>query len=510
MSISGFEGKRLGPYRVTGVIGRGGMGVVLRAVHVETGVEHALKLILAAFLELQGLTPLSQDHVFEVWRELDVGELIALGDAENDRTDRPPNPALLVAAARLLDLISTQSQLPQNGPIALRWTDAALASGIEARWLLAPAAVRFDWLDRDDGEVLALVRRAYDLDRALPLERRWPFITSRYVDAIVDALAGGDADVPDPSLEPALVEAAALAAEAIRIQEVAFGRLRAITEAGGDPPETIDATDSIVKETETLARRMVSLGRPRCCDLARENDVPGPVELLAGIVGLAERAGKPYAAAQALSTWGRHDLAHRRVDGFADRRVLHARVVRDDRRTRDTDRRDVLLWRSVRQLSSCVEVIVVTRRHGLAVEVAGEAIALANELLAAALEPDPARLLELAFLHVQRAGSRRAAGDDAGADDDRARALAIATGIESSDDALTDALELIGKGDGRGALERIEAALTALPRAPRDDSGQIEVMVRLRTAKALCTALLGDLRAADAELDAAERLRRRG
>src|SRR5262245_14997003 len=43
--------ERVGPYRVESVLGSGGMGVVYRAVHAETGVEVALKTVSRAGLD---------------------------------------------------------------------------------------------------------------------------------------------------------------------------------------------------------------------------------------------------------------------------------------------------------------------------------------------------------------------------------------------------------------------------------------------------------------------------
>ncbi len=66
------SGRRIGPYLVRGRIGRGGMGVVLRVEHAESGAEHALKLLSP---------PRGDDAAREMARFRREIELLARADA---------------------------------------------------------------------------------------------------------------------------------------------------------------------------------------------------------------------------------------------------------------------------------------------------------------------------------------------------------------------------------------------------------------------------------------------
>lgn len=76
--------ERLGPYEIVGQLGRGGMGVVYKAVHRETGDEAAVKLLSAAMAQEEGFRSRFEAEI-ETLRKLNHPNIVRLfGFGEQD------------------------------------------------------------------------------------------------------------------------------------------------------------------------------------------------------------------------------------------------------------------------------------------------------------------------------------------------------------------------------------------------------------------------------------------
>ncbi len=110
-----MELERLGPYRIVGKLGRGGMGTVFEAVHEETGEPAAVKLLSAALAEEEGFRSRFEIEI-ETLRKLNhpnIVRLFGFGE-ENGR---------LFYAMELVDGNSLEEALRQGRRFT--WRDAA-------------------------------------------------------------------------------------------------------------------------------------------------------------------------------------------------------------------------------------------------------------------------------------------------------------------------------------------------------------------------------------------------
>ena len=72
-----MELQRLGPYQITGTLGRGGMGTVYRATHDETGEAAAVKLLSAELAQEEGFRNRFEAEI-ETLRKLNHPNIVRL------------------------------------------------------------------------------------------------------------------------------------------------------------------------------------------------------------------------------------------------------------------------------------------------------------------------------------------------------------------------------------------------------------------------------------------------
>ncbi|MBN1393716.1 MAG: serine/threonine protein kinase [Pirellulales bacterium] len=77
LSTALMEFERLGPYRIVGKLGRGGMGTVFEAVHQQTGEKAAVKLLSAALAEEEGFRVRFEAEI-ETLRKLNHPNIVRL------------------------------------------------------------------------------------------------------------------------------------------------------------------------------------------------------------------------------------------------------------------------------------------------------------------------------------------------------------------------------------------------------------------------------------------------
>ncbi len=249
----------------------------LRPPRRDGGDEVEVALLLAAALDVYGLSPLSEDLLLEFWTGLDHAWSVARAEREMARPPGRRNAALLLLLARIACFREYREHPGWEGLPVVAWADAALATGIERRWLRFGWAVVLEWQDRTDPALEAL-REAHRLERELPLEQRWPAIGDRVVDGITDVAyreAWGTSNlypsssdgVEDLELVVRLLdEALDVAIDTVDAQLAVDARVAAIVAAGGAPPALLDRDDELVRQLYEAARgRLAVTDRAPCC-----------------------------------------------------------------------------------------------------------------------------------------------------------------------------------------------------------------------------------------------------
>ncbi len=116
-------GDRVGPYRIEGEVGRGGMGAVFRVTHVETGVGYALKVVLPRVSEVE---------VVALERFRREAEILA-------RLDAHPNIVRVFSFGREGDILYSILELIEGRSAGATYKDRA-APPEEAARIVAGAA----------------------------------------------------------------------------------------------------------------------------------------------------------------------------------------------------------------------------------------------------------------------------------------------------------------------------------------------------------------------------------
>lgn len=144
----------LGPYRITGVLGRGGMGVVYRGEHIETGKRAAIKTVQAARpdllagirREIQALASVSHEGVVDV-----LGYGIADG--------LPWYAMEMLVGQTLRDLITTRTNDRQPPSTTDSGTVSALHETVRVRIDETPSKRITRLPQRESALLLTIVRR---------------------------------------------------------------------------------------------------------------------------------------------------------------------------------------------------------------------------------------------------------------------------------------------------------------------------------------------------------------
>ena len=69
--------KKIGPYELEGILGRGGMGTVYRGLHSDTGQQHAVKVLAPRFAEDQHFRSRFESEI-KALLELDHENIVSL------------------------------------------------------------------------------------------------------------------------------------------------------------------------------------------------------------------------------------------------------------------------------------------------------------------------------------------------------------------------------------------------------------------------------------------------
>ncbi len=282
----------------------------------EADLERAI--LVAAFLEPFGASPLGFFEVAEHWRRVDEAAVVARADAEVARRPALRSPAVLLLLARLVARHDTRAldeeAYRQWRSRAEPWVRAALASEVEAAWVQTIAAYVLEKLGRFDDALTALERAAaLEEPNAVP----WPLLSERLADVLIDR------DEPRAARVGAdLARAARAALRAVERQREAKPFVTALARAGADRAWALDRAGEVIGEVEDVARALASLGRPACCEVPVEHEAPTSFDLLAAGIKLADEMAFHGSEAQLVAfRLARHHEAHGRsseaLDAFA-------------------------------------------------------------------------------------------------------------------------------------------------------------------------------------------------
>ncbi len=217
-------------------------------------------ILAAAFLETIGHAPLTTASIRPVWRRAsNDGKLARYLEEALRPGPRERNPAVLAILIRLYLSAETQEERDAFGPTVDRLIRAAAATELDRAWLhLQLGRATFERMRY--GEAADLLALAYAIDRARPLEQRWPAIASDY--ALFLCYAADD----DENVDLDLGFVTSIALDAARVQEAARPRLDALIAANGLHPWSLEYVRRVIGSLLSVADA-AAFRSPRCCEL---------------------------------------------------------------------------------------------------------------------------------------------------------------------------------------------------------------------------------------------------
>ncbi len=465
----------------------------------------ARALLIASLLERHALSPLDRAQIRRDWRELHRDQLIDAGDAEARVPPDRRDPLVLIVVARVISGPNAALRAAQADRCE-RYADAALATEVEGRWVDLPIAFELDTkrlyrADQRDAARLRRLRRAYEADRARPIEERWPAVAERYADAINDLWPG------DP--DEALAEVTRVVLDAADVQLAAADRVQAYLALDLEPPWPLDRVEPLLDEFEDTATRFLALGAPACCERAAALGTAAPDTLLERGIELAHRFSVFDSDAQTLwDLLGNHHHAHGRIEAALRARLAGVRDQQTSARRAGKAKRADRLWTVVERLSRHAERFEEVALPGDALTIADDAIALAERVLGWTERPDPARGLEIARIELQRARTLRSLERTADADAARAQALETAASLGGGVRApVRQAIDRARAGDLLEARKLLDALPETPPETPQEDESPEAGRIEGLTARAFIAALEGDFETGERVLKEARALR---
>ncbi len=468
-------------------------------------------LLLGAFLEWTGDSPFRAEHIEDAWGGADLAKLAEVAEREADRPVDARNPALLMLAQRFVGVLDSERDADElrrafgdedPDDMMKRWVEAAEATDIDARWLHALLAFTYEWWLRDRERAWVHVQRAHELERELAPEERWPLVGERYLDLIIDRAER----VQPPPLD-AFVAAAAAALPVVEVQELLRDRLAEIEARGGDAPWVLSRADEVADELDDVGDAFVEAFGDACCETAIANDVPTPDVLFTRALALALSFGWNNSEVRKIpASDAAHHEHHDRDEEAYLAKLRQVALELDEAYARPSVDRERPLWKVENRASRYAFRFLRedAPRPDVSLLAATLATGIAQSQIAAQLDPDPARQLELARLRLQRRAALRGLGQLAEADHELAMVRTLVRSIRLSDDELDEVRRLLleGKPDEALAKARVGSRARVDPSSPK-----AKVLIQRLTMRALVMAWLGRFQDGEALMSAGRRIR---
>ncbi len=259
-------------------------------------------LLAGAFLERYGRCPLDRDGFRRLGAALGLDDIRVRGEAELARPTDELDAALLLLLADML-LGAAPDPCPAEVRTRARaWVDAALATSIEEAWLPFQASLVLRQLD-ELAPALELIERAWELDRGLPDDERWPTIACEYQRQRWDEAKR----IGRGSYRPF----ARIHIEAARVQEAVVPIVDAVVSAGGYEPWNLDARGDVAEGLLWVAMHMLSDDDLPCCQ-DPDGELPSLDEIAAEALGY-KIDGDQYRG-RLHATLARHHHRHGRLE----------------------------------------------------------------------------------------------------------------------------------------------------------------------------------------------------
>ncbi len=330
----------------------GAVAALQRALHPPSAQMSADELealiLVAALLEASGMSPLGADQLTDFWVGLPHAWAVERAAVESARSPEDRNAAVLVLLARIAAIFD-HHHLPGGWTKedAAAWVEAASEAPVDEVWLHLGTAYALEWLGRFDAAVAGL-ERAHALDLARPIERRWPVVSARLIDILVDVHEDDAED--DPEARAAIDRALSVGELGIAIARIARERVRAIVEAGGTAPWGLAFDENLVRQIYEAVEVLTDIGPPHCCAPAVP-DTPTIDDVLDRSLDLFPDSGDGSSnrrVGSILYRRGRHHHLHGRRDAaLADYDLAiesRQRYLRTTPNARSYDRRELEHW----------------------------------------------------------------------------------------------------------------------------------------------------------------------